>query len=355
MGLATDTLVPMTVASNPRLEQNDAQSSSVAPMKKRDDQEPGIKRSLAVCALYGTTSISITFFNKAVFSVYGFRYPCFVTLLQIVVCLTFLLSAHVIGGLTLPRLRWETMRLVFPLSLCWWVYVVSGIAALRYLSIPMFATLRKSTVLIVLILEALLLKKRARASVWLSIFVMVAGGFVAGMHDLAFSLQGYVLVMTCCVSTAFYLILIIKVGKRTKLETFGLLFYNNVLAFPLMLAYLSLFTTELQDIPHFKYVEDHTFWVFLVFSAAQATLLNVAIFLCTKLNSPLATTVTGQVKDFITIGFGLFVFGDVTLNRPNLVGLLISMAGSFMYSMVKLFSVRAEYRKEKRVGEECQG
>lgn len=234
--------------------------------------------------------------------------------------------------------------MVAPLALCWWTYVVSGIAALRFLNIPMFATLRKSTALLVLILEAVLLRRRARPSICAAVLVMVCGGFIAGMHDLSFSMPGYVLVGICCLSTALYLIFIISVGNRSKLDTFGLLYYNNILSFPLMAGYLLLFTDEVSQVPKYEHIRELRFWLFLLFSAAQATLLNIAIFLCTKLNSPLATTVTGQMKDFVTVGFGLFLFGDVRLNTPNLVGLAISMAGSLMYSLIKLVAARAAHR-----------
>lgn len=302
---------------------------------------PTAWRSFAYCLLYGTTSVSITFFNKAIFSVYEFRFPCIVTLIQILVCLTTLTIAQSFGYLTLPTITRQTSRQVYPLTIVWWLYVVSGIGALRYLTIPMFSTLRKSTAMIVLILEAIVLKKRAKPSVWLAIVIMVGGGFIAGATDLSFSTMGYILVSICCVATALYLVLIVRVTNASKMGTFSLLYYNNVLALPLMVGYLVFFTKELEQVKQYPHLGDNKFLLFLFFSAAQATLLNIAIFLCTKLNSPLATTVTGQMKDFVTIGFGLFVFGDVTLSLPNLVGLGISLTGSLMYSIIKLITARA--------------
>lgn len=219
---------------------------------------------------------------------------------------------------------------------------MSGIAALRYLNIPMFSTLRKTTAMVVLILEAVILKKRAPASIWLSISIMVLGGLIAGVTDLSFSPIGYLLVCICCIATALYLVLIVRVSSTSKLGTFALLYYNNVLALPLMILYLVLFSNELAEVASYPHWNDVRFAPFLIFSAMQATVLNIAIFLCTKLNSPLATTVTGQMKDFVTIGFGLFLFGDVNISIPNLVGLLISLSGSAMYSLIKLLAVTSK-------------
>ncbi|PXF41776.1 putative UDP-sugar transporter [Gracilariopsis chorda] len=317
---------------------------TVSTVESRKDVAPqqsqSIMLSLAVCLLYGGTSVCITFFNKAIFSVYEFHFPCFLTLLQITVCLFILTVANAFRFIKLTTPTFALIKHVYPLTLCWWTYVISGIAALRYLNIPMFSTLRKSTALIVLILEALLLSKHSKPSIWVSIFVMVTGGIIAGVTDLSFSREGYVLVLLCCVATALYLILIVKLGKHPSLDTFSLLYFNNLLSFPLMLFYILAFTTELKEVPQYQHIRSSKFWAFLLFSAAQATLLNVAIFLCTRLNSPLATTVTGQIKDFVTVGFGLVVFGDVKLSVPNLIGLAVSLFGSVLYSLLKFIHAR---------------
>jgi solute carrier family 35 len=238
-------------------------------------------------------------------------------------------------SITLPKLTISVARVVYPLTICWWTYVVSGLIALRYLNVPMFSTLRKFTALLVLIGERLMLNRRAPAPVWAAISVMVSGGLIAGFTDLTMSVPGYIFAAVCCVSTALYLILIVRVGAASKLDTFGLLYYNNVLSVPLMLVYLVLFTNEMSGVVQYPRIADPTFWTFLLVSAAQATILNIAIFLCTKVNSPLATTITGQVKDIITISVGLFLFGDVKISAPNLVGLFLALVGSFLYSFVK--------------------
>jgi solute carrier family 35 len=171
---------------------------------------------------------------------------------------------------------------------------------------------------------------------------MALGGLLAGATDLSMSVPGYFFVALCCASTALYLILIVRVGTASKLDSFGLLYYNNVLSLPLMVGYLLLFTDELAGVLAYPRLGDPTFWIFLLVSAAQATVLNLAIFLCTKVNSPLATAVTGQVKDLITVSVGLFLFGDVKISVPNLCGLFLALVGSMLYSYVKYrASVRA--------------
>lgn len=309
--------------------------ASASLSKPPPAQPVSLAYSIGLCLLYGCTSISITFFNKAVFSVYAFNFPCLVTLLQILVCLTYLLTASAASRITLPPLTLSLARTVYPLTFCWWTYVVSGLIALRYLNVPMFSTLRKATALLVLVGERVFLGRQAPAPIWAAISVMCSGGLIAGATDLTFSLPGYVFVSICCVATALYLVLIVRVGASTKLDTFGLLYYNNVLSLPLMAAYILCFTSELQDVVSFPRLHEPRFWAFLLFSASQATVLNLAIFFCTKVNSPLATTVTGQAKDLITVSVGLFIFGDVKISGPNLVGLFLALFGSMLFSFIK--------------------
>lgn len=77
----TDTAIPIT--TNMAKTTRDANSTVSASLRKQ----------MLVCLFYGCTSVSITFFNKAVFSVYEFRYPCILTLLQISFCIAALTTA----------------------------------------------------------------------------------------------------------------------------------------------------------------------------------------------------------------------------------------------------------------------
>lgn len=59
---------------------------------------PSNAKKLLACLSYGSVSVSITLFNKAVFSVYGFHYPNFVTTLQIVVSILYMHMLRSIGA-----------------------------------------------------------------------------------------------------------------------------------------------------------------------------------------------------------------------------------------------------------------
>ncbi len=66
--------------------------------------------------------------------------------------------------------------------------------------------------------------------------VTIVGALIAGWGDLTFDFYGYFLTILNCFITALYLVLIAKKSKETSLNTFGLMFYNNLLSLPVIAA-----------------------------------------------------------------------------------------------------------------------
>ena len=269
-----------------------------------------------------------------------------------------------VGG----RPRWETAKAVAPLAVLWMLYVQSGVIALRYLTVPMYSVLRRATTLLVVFGEYLAFGKVPTPAAGAAIAAMAVGAAVAGSADLAFSAPGYAWVAVCVVSTAAYLILIRLLGDKTGggrgggregctgwraaltppplppppgLNQHALLFYNNLIALPLMAAFFLFCTDEPAGVAAAPQLRDPRFVAFLLLSASQAFLLNLCIFWCTTINSPLATTVTGQMKDILTTGLGLFLFGDVVFNSRNLFGVGVGLGGGVAYSLQAALGARA--------------
>ncbi|KAL6766751.1 hypothetical protein ACKKBG_A37200 [Auxenochlorella protothecoides x Auxenochlorella symbiontica] len=295
--------------------------------------EPTPSQRAIICIQYGVVSVSITLFNRAVFSVYQFNFPAFVTLIQLLVSILYIYTLKYSGRLRVGALTIEGARRVAPLALFWWLYVVSGVTALRFLNVPMYSVLRRSTTLVVVAGEYLAFHKVPTGLSLMGLGLMTGGAIVAGLSDVTFNLAGYLWVAVCVFSTATYLLLIRKL-KDTGMNQHTLLLYNNVLALPLMLGMLLLGTNELAGVAAYPRLADPRFLVFLLVSCSQAFLLNVCIFRCTLVNSALATNVSGQVKDILTTALGATLFSDVPLRPLNALGLALGLLGSTAYSYI---------------------
>eukprot|EP00899_Mesostigma_viride_P027995 jgi/Mesvir1/8380/Mv12626-RA.1 len=226
--------------------------------------------------------------------------------------------------LNFPDFDLQVAKKVFPLTLCWWIYVVSGLTALRYLNVPMFGVLRRSTTAFVLLGEVALFRKWPSLDSVGAVALMIVGAMVAGFTDLTFSLPGYLYVFLCAISTAAYLLLIRLLKDKLQQSDAALLYYNNVVSLPMMVTYMALATDELHHVIEYPQLRSHSFQLFLLASCSQALLLNICIFRCTNMNSPLTTSVTGQLKDLLTTSLGFFLFGDVKYDVVNIAGLAIA-------------------------------
>ena len=198
----------------------------------------------------------------------------------------------------------------------------------------MFNALRRATTLITMIGESYLLGARNTRLVQFTVWLMIGGAMLAGFYDFDYNALGYLLVILNCVFTAAYLLLIAKLGKSSGLNTFGLMWYNNVQSIPFVAA-ICWFNGDFAEITSYQHLYAWDFLVCFLFQSALAFLLNYSIFLCTQVNSALATSVTGQMKNILTTTVGYFSFGDVTYNVWNVVGLVVGVVASSWYSLLK--------------------
>jgi len=210
---------------------------------------------------------------------------------------------------------------------------ITGLSALSYVNVPVFSALRRGVTLIVMLGEYLLLGKRTDRDESMSIYFMILGAVVAGWGDMHASFIGYALTLLNCVVTAGYLVFIKRTSQETKLDNFSLMLYNNMLSFvPVLIVTMY---SEYTGLVTFDNYFNIGFIICFMMSAVQAFLLNYLIFLCSTFNSPLATSVTGQIKTIVTTGLGLFMFNDVKFTPFLILGLFISTVASFWYGQIK--------------------
>ncbi len=290
---------------------------------------PQMQGLLAALA-YGTVSVTITLFNKAVFAYYKFNFPLTLFVVQMLISIAMLLTLSLCKQVELPPRPWlKLVRTFLPLAAAWWVYGLSGVIAMRHLNVPMFSAFRRISALIVMCGEYFLFNKLQPAANRAAVCLMCLAAFAAAMTDTTLTVPGVFWVMVCAISTAGYLLLMktLQNDQQNKMGDAAMLMVNNCCALPFMLVSWGV-SGEVQSLPSFKQIHDAKFWMFLVLTASQACLLNYCIFLCNRKNSPITTSITGTVKDLVTNSFGLFIFGDVAFNVYNLSSIALCFAAA---------------------------
>ena len=171
--------------------------------------------------------------------------------------------------------------------------------------------------------------------------LMVAGAVVAYIGDMTFSFVGYALTLASAVACAGYLVCIRFTKERTRCGEFEMMFYNNLLSLPCVAVLVLIF--EAKNLVHYQFWTDPGFLLCFLMSSVLAFLLNYFIFLCSTVNSPLTTSVTGQVKAILSVIIGLFFFSDVIITPILLLGLAISCIGSVYYAVIKYRQSQARH------------
>lgn len=302
---------------------------------------------------YMATSIALILFNKAAFAIYDFNSPNLLTLSQAVCSTILLLTFKQNKLIEFSAFSWTNFRKMLPLSLSFLAYMVSGMFSMKQVSVPMYTTLRRTTILFVLGLEIILrTAKLPSLAVFGSILLMLIGALVASYGDLNFDLFSYLVVGVYNFFTALYLVLINRisasekklvsqssnqVSKYVPLNQWDYMFYNNLINIPFLIVII-LSTGEQTKLMNNPSINQPGFHICLLASSLLAFLLNYAIFVNTAVNSALTQTVSGQAKDIVVVWIGYLAFADSSLDAGNLIGVCIGFLGSIAYAVAKLKS-----------------
>jgi len=288
----------------------------------------------SAAAFYAVISISTTFFNKAVLTVYDFKYPNFILLSQHLFTLVFLETLKFFGAINYPKPELQKCKELLPISLLYSLNVGVALTALENMNIPMYGVLKRLTIFIVLIGERILLKKSSSTKVKISVSIIVSGAIVAGIGDLTFDFYSYTMALISCCAQAGYLLYVAKTGAESGINNFGLLFYNSLLAIPFVFVFMVL-NGEFTPVTNYPQLYSFDFLMCFMSNLVLGCLLNYSMFLCTTVNSALTTTVIGQLKNVISVVLGFILLGGVQVNGINVAGLALNSLGGIYYSYVK--------------------
>mmetsp|Transcript_35127 Transcript_35127/g.56828 ORF Transcript_35127/g.56828 Transcript_35127/m.56828 type:complete len:346 (-) Transcript_35127:539-1576(-) len=291
-------------------------------------------KSIFACALYGFTSVSMQFFNKAVMNGFGFSYSNVMILLQMFLSVILLDILKAFGLVSYPKFQMSYARKVLPVAVAYCLNVALALAALRDLNVPMYSTLKRLTTAVVMTGEWMFLHKVPSAHIRLAVLLICGGAVLAGITDLEFDMMAYTLALGSCCVQALYLIAASKASVETEVNSFGLVYYNSILSIP-VLAIFVFITGEFQDSLKFESWFSVSFQILLLMALFQGSLLNYALFFCTTTNSALTTTIVGQAKVILATALGFFIYGAKEITVWNVLGIIINTIGGYYYAWVK--------------------
>ncbi|KAM2643125.1 hypothetical protein EV1_016988 [Malus domestica] len=280
------------------------------------------RRGAYAAISYMACAVMLVMFNKAALSSYKFPSANVITLFQMICSCGFLYTLR----------RWKMISFTVGAYL---LYMLATMESVRGVNVPMYTTLRRTTVVFTMVMEYVLAGQRYTAPIVRSVGLIVLGAFVAGSRDLSFDAYGYGVVFLSNITTAVYLATIARIGKSSGLNSFGLMWCNGFTCGPILL-FLTFISGDLKATIEFPYLLSPGFMAVLLCSCILAFFLNYSIFLNTTLNSALTQTICGNLKDFFTVGLGWMLFGGLPFDILNVIGQSLGFLGSGLYAYYKL-------------------
>jgi solute carrier family 35 len=335
--------------------------------------------SVSVCAASAGASLALAMLNKALLSSYDFRGYFALLACQMgfswAVCVV---SRDRLGNpFRVPAYRPASARAGAWMGVLYVLNVVVGMVGLRLVNVPLFFAIRRLTPALIIAMDWALFRKVADGGTQLAVALSVAGTLVAAWETLSSDGLGYAIALANNAVTAGLLLAqkrfqemeaqrerdaaaaataaaagaaaaLTSAGAAAPVAsppppppvasasgTFGVLYYNAMLAAPLAAA-LCVASGEVGYIAGFPHLRDPRFLGGFALSSAMGIVLTYTAVLATTFAGPLAVGMTGNVKDLATTAIGAVYFGGFVATAMSVGGLGLSFAGAFLFGAVAL-------------------
>ncbi|RHY43636.1 hypothetical protein DYB30_009001 [Aphanomyces astaci] len=273
----------------------------------------GIKtlfHALWPCAVYLCLSLSMNIFTKTIITTYKWNCVYSLAAIQHLFTVVTLTSAHKLRVITLPAMSAACFfQTALPMAALHSINNIVGFVCMGLVNMPMYATFNHSV--------KLTLRYLLRLS-----------HIPINSSVQTYSLCSYVLVLAqnCC--TALNLIL----AKQSTLAPLTLVYVHSTVGV-VVCGPLAVYLERAQVAHFFSTLADPTsFCALFAVMSIVCLMYQVAIHVRT---SPLATSVTGNIKDLASTGAGYALFADVVVTWLNVLGVAISFMGAYGFSYVK--------------------
>lgn len=304
---------------------------------------PSSLHSLSVCIFYATVSTTLSLCNKLILSSYDFKYTFILMALQAsftVLFITTVMQLRHLGWalLTLPETQPFSLAKLLnagSLILVNVANVACGFYGMRAIAVPLFLCFRRTGAAFVLLTEYLASSSKPQATICVAVGLTCVGAFIAGAPAMHSNWLGIIWMLGNNTFTALSLTMQRRYCDSNKTSTFGLLLYTSLGTAPVALV-MAIAVGEVDSIPYFPHLLDPTFLLALFISVSLGVLITYAIALCATVNSPMATTVTGNAKDIVCTACGWVMFGGFDSSLRNVAGLTVSFVGAGLFSWTKL-------------------
>ncbi|KAJ1261373.1 hypothetical protein BS78_09G024800 [Paspalum vaginatum] len=287
-------------------------------------------------AAWYASNIGVLLLNKYLLSVYGFRFPVFLTGCHMTACALLSCLAHRASrSRSRSRSRAQLAR-VAVLGAVFCASVVAGNVSLRFLPVSFNQAVGATTPFFTALLAYAVAGRREACATYAALLPVVAGVVIATGGEPSFHLFGFLMCVAATAGRALKTVLqgILLSSEEEKMDSMDLLRYMAPVAVLLLLPATLAMERDAFGAVAALAREDPSFLWILLCNSSLAYLVNLTNFLVTKHTSPLTLQVLGNAKGAVAVVVSILIFR----NPVTVVGMLgygITVAGVVLYGEAK--------------------
>ncbi|XAR70382.1 hypothetical protein NMG60_11027224 [Bertholletia excelsa] len=341
--------------SNPRLETESVVDIPATPTGEDRNSahmfgigsffSPEVLTAVIIASWYAS-NIGVLLLNKYLLSIYGYRYPIFLTMIHMLSCAGY--SVIAIRFLEVVPLQHILSRRqffkIFALSAIFCFSVVCGNTSLRYLPVSFNQAIGATTPFFTAIFAFIITCKKESGEVYLALLPVVFGIVLASNSEPLFHLFGF---LVCVGSTAGRALKSVVQGllltsDSEKLHSMNLLLYMAPMAALILLPFTLYIEGNVLEITVEKARNDRFIVFLLIANATVAYLVNLTNFLVTKHTSALTLQVLGNAKAAVAAVVSVLIFRN-PVTVMGMTGFAVTIFGVVLYSEAKKRSKATAY------------
>lgn len=191
------------------------------------------KFAVYMIASWYLSNIGVLLLNKYLLSLWGFKYPIFLTMLHMVSCL--ILSVVIrISGIA-PRQHIRSRRHLFKVSILSIVFVISvvcGNISLRFIPVSFNQAIGATTPFFTALLSLCILRKKETVEVYITLIPVVVGIVLASNSEPLFHLWGFLACFIATFARALKSVLqgLLLTNENERLDSLNLLLFMSPIA-----------------------------------------------------------------------------------------------------------------------------
>ncbi|KAM0841926.1 hypothetical protein ACQ4PT_058698 [Festuca glaucescens] len=300
----------------------------------------GRLRTAGLVAAWYASNIGVLLLNKFLLSVYGFRYPVFLTACHMSACalLSSLLSAATSSKPSSPRKplsRGQAAR-VAVLGAVFCGSVVAGNVSLRYLPVSFNQAVGATTPFFTALIAYAIAARREAGATYAALIPVVAGVVIATGGEPSFHLFGFIMCVGATAGRALKTVLqgILLSSEEEKLNSMDLLRYMAPVAVVLLVPATLIMEPDALSAAAALARADPSFVWMLLLNSSLAYLVNLTNFLVTKHTSPLTLQVLGNAKGAVAVVVSILIFRN-PVTVMGMLGYGVTILGVVLYGEAK--------------------